>query len=483
MARSSPYRSTVFRLSLAATAVLGLVALAIVQLIAGATNAGLTRATEDALQADIAALKRDYASGGLEALAAAIADRMRHGSPGLYLLLDAQGRHRAGNIPDWPSTLRGAPRAGVFSYRAETPTPGQRTAAGLLITLDGGASLTVARDIESQRALLSSLNTYLVFGLGTLVVLGLAGGYLLARAILNRIDGMQEASAAIMAGDLSGRIPVAGSGDELDRLAVQLNGMLERIEQLMAGLREVSDNIAHDLKTPLNRLRNAAEAALADQRGPDAWRTGLERTIDEADELLKTFNALLLIARLEAGFIDESFTRVDLVDICRGVADLYEPAAEEHGLVVTVDAPAPAILTANRHLIAQAIANCVDNAIKYGSTRPPGPGTPAGAIAISIATSPTHAIVSVADRGPGISAADRGRALRRFVRLDQSRTRPGTGLGLSLVAAVAHLHQGEVRLEDNDPGLRVVLALPLAQAKRVVASSAKPFATRAAAPR
>ncbi|HEY8368595.1 MAG TPA: HAMP domain-containing sensor histidine kinase, partial [Thermodesulfobacteriota bacterium] len=258
------------------------------------------------------------------------------------------------------------------------------------------------------------------------------------------------------------------SGDELDRLAESLNAMLARIEELLAALREVSDNIAHDLKTPLNRLRNRAEAAL---RGSDAatYREGLAKTIEEADDLIKTFNALLLIARLEAGAAAESMAPADLTAVVGDIAELYEPAAEEAGLELAVSAPSSLCAVVNRELISQAVANLVDNAVKYSSagipapagaapTPPPGPPRQ---ISIALARIGDTVEIRVGDRGPGIAPEDRERALQRFVRLEKSRSRPGAGLGLSLVAAVARMHGGSVRLEDNDPGLRVVLSIPM----------------------
>ena len=257
-----------------------------------------------------------------------------------------------------------------------------------------------------------------------------------------------------MAGDLSRRIPRDGGGGELDDLAQNLNEMLDRIEGLMSGLREVSDNIAHDLKTPLNRLRNSAEAALRDPRGGEAYREGLERTIEKADDLIKTFNALLLIARLEAGPLQESLETFDLGALVDDVAELYMPAAEEDGFALTVETEPGVRVIANKQLIGQAVANLIDNAIKYSKG-----ATAASAIRVTAGRLGGDAVISVADNGPGISAADRERVLKRFVRLEESRTKPGTGLGLSLVAAVARLHHGEIRLEDNHPGLKVDLVL------------------------
>ena len=254
-----------------------------------------------------------------------------------------------------------------------------------------------------------------------------------------------EASRKIMSGDLSRRIPLSGSGDELDRLSEGLNAMLARIEELMLALREVSDNIAHDLKTPLTRLRNRAEAALRDPGGGAAYRDGLVKTMEEADDLITTFNALLLIARLEGGAIAESMASVDPATIVSDIAELYEPVAEDAGLGLAVSAPSGLSLVANRELVSQAIANLVDNAIKYSAVG----GAPLQPVEVSLRGVGETIEIAVADRGPGVAPEDRKRALQRFVRLEKSRSQPGAGLGLSLVAAVARLHGGSVRLEDN----------------------------------
>ncbi|MET0407013.1 MAG: ATP-binding protein, partial [Hyphomicrobium sp.] len=314
--------------------------------------------------------------------------------------------------------------------------------------------LIIGRDVEDQRAFANSIRFAFLLGFGVLSVIGLLGGLAVSRLIVNRMDQITATSRQIMQGDLSRRIPTTGKGGELDALAGNLNEMLERIESLMNGLREVSDNIAHDLKTPLNRLRNAAEAALRDPRGEDAYREGLERTIEKADELIKTFNALLLIARLEAGPLEESTETFDLGRFVADVSELYSPAAEEAGFALAIDVEHDVFVRGNRQLIGQAIANLIDNAIKYSRG-----GEPGSAITVRAFRSGGQPAISVGDHGPGISTADRERVLKRFVRLEASRTKPGTGLGLSLVAAVARLHHGEVRLEDNQPGLKVVLLL------------------------
>jgi signal transduction histidine kinase len=286
-----------------------------------------------------------------------------------------------------------------------------------------------------------------------------------ARRVLRRFDAMTATTQIIMAGDFSGRLPVTGTGDELDRLAVNLNAMLDRIEALMRGLKEVSDNIAHDLKTPLTRLKNRSEAALRSAHSEPEYRAALEGMMEESDALIRTFDALLMIARAVSGQARDNMEPFDAAEIAHGVAELYEPLAEDRGLSLAVDAPAPATVRGNRELLSQALANLLDNSIKYarppectaaGGARPP-------AILLSVRGEGDRVLVVVSDRGPGIPEADRGRAIERFVRLEQSRTAPGSGLGLSLAAAVARLHGGDLRLQDNGPGLRVVIDLPRAR--------------------
>ena len=326
--------------------------------------------------------------------------------------------------------------------------------------------LVVGRDIEDQRRFADTMWQVALWSVGLMSVLGVGAGLLVSRSVLRRIETVTETSRTIMAGDLTKRILLDGSGDELDRLSQSLNAMLTRIEELMGALREVSDNIAHDLKTPLNRLRNRAEAALRDPDGPAGYRDGLVKTIEEADDLIKTFNSLLLIARLEGGAVDDSMVAVDPASIIEDVTELYEPVAEEAGLHLDVAAERGLTIVANRELVGQAIANLVDNAIKYAAAeQPQGRANAQRAIAISLAKFGDTVEIAIADRGPGVAPQDRERALLRFVRLEKSRSRPGSGLGLSLVAAVARLHGGSIRLEDNAPGLRAVLALPAGPAR------------------
>jgi len=463
MAPARLLRSRVFRRTLAVVLLLSGVAAVVTGVVGWNASAIYTRSAERAIETDAAELKSELVTRGFEALDKLVAERSRSGGSGVYFLADANGNYLAGNLkrlPDWHARYG----RGLFNYAVNGA---KRTAAGILIDIDGEPRLVVGRDVEDQRALLLAVYRTIGYGTALLLLIGVAGSVLIANLIQARIEDMSRASAKIMAGNLSGRIPVDGSQDELDRLALQLNEMLDRIEQLMTGLREVSDNIAHDLKTPLNRLRNRAEAALVDSRGAIAWRPGLEKVIDEADELIKTFNALLLIARLEAGSTADAVETVDLSRLVADVAELYEPVAEEAGFRLHASNEPALFVTGNRQLLGQTLANLVDNALKYAASP-----NAEREIAISVARVGDEARLVVADRGPGIAAANRERALKRFVRLEQSRSLPGTGLGLSLVAAVARLHRGTIELEDNAPGLRVVMQLPLAQAPPPVAESA-----------
>ena len=330
--------------------------------------------------------------------------------------------------------------------------------------LSSGFRLLIGRDLDERRRMFVIVAKAAQWSVLVVVVLGIAGGIFVARRVLQRIDAMTGTTQRIMAGDLSGRLPVGRSGDELDRLAENLNAMLERSEALMAGLKEVSDNIAHDLKTPLTRLRNRAEEALAKSSCEAEYRAALERTIEESDGLIRTFNALLMIARAESGQARGNMDDFDAADVAGGIHELYEPLAEEDGMSLRLKT-VPAPLHGNRELISQALANLVENAIKYGkpvASTEPGRvvSLDAKQILIEARRDGDSVLLSVTDHGPGIPPGDRKHAVERFVRLDSSRSEPGSGLGLSLASAVATLHGGELRLGDAHPGLIATLAIP-----------------------
>ena len=462
--------TSAFRLSAAAVFAFVMAAVIISGLLFWQTNAMITDQVLATLREEADLLRKQAADGGQPALVETITVLARPEGRGLYLLTDHDGAKLAGNLNRLPPELIKSSNGGVFTYlpSVKNKDGSERLAVAIPVDAGGGLKLLLGRDIEDQRAFADKVKHTFLIGFGLLSLLGLAAGLAVSRLVLTRMDTITATSRSIMAGDLSRRIPVDGSGGELDELAQSLNAMLERIEGLMSGLREVSDNIAHDLKTPINRLRNAAEAALRDARGAPAYREGLERTIEKSDELIKTFNALLLIARLEAGPLEESLEVFELTSLIEDVAELYAPAAEEAGFLLTLETAGKVCVRANRQLIGQATSNLIDNAIKYSRGGQPGS-------TITVRVGPVNAAqgrraeIAVSDRGPGISAQDRERVLKRFVRLEESRTKPGTGLGLSLVAAVARLHHGSVRIEDNQPGLKVVLVL----SERVVVDQLK----------
>jgi signal transduction histidine kinase len=292
----------------------------------------------------------------------------------------------------------------------------------------------------------------MIGALGVTLVLAVTGGYVISRRVAARLDAINRNSAAILEGDLSRRMPVTGTGDEFDELAENLNRMLDRIAALMAGMREVSDSIAHDMRSPISRLRSRIEVALMGPPDANAYREALEQTVTDSDAILAMFNSLLTIALAESGVPRERFTTVDLTRIARDTVEIYEPVAEDAAVSVVLDAKSPVTLPGDPHLLTQAIANLLDNAIKYV---PRG-----GKVEVRVARDPSGAQLTVADDGPGIPAAFRDKALERWTRVDESRTTPGSGLGLSLVRAVARLHGGSIDLADNQPGLRVILHFP-----------------------
>jgi signal transduction histidine kinase len=449
--------TSAFRTAAVAVAAYLVCAGAVVGLLVWQTNRILTDQVLVTLGAEAELLRAEARTGGDPALVRAVEARSLPGSAGLYFLADAAGNKVAGNLNQLPPEIGAA--GGVFRYAPDGATQSHLGVA-IPVELGSGLHLIVGRDVEQQRRFADQMRDAYFIALGFLSLTGLLVGFVMSRLALRRIETINVATRSIMDGDLSQRIGIVGTGDEFDVLSANLNAMLDRIEALMNGLREVSDNIAHDLKTPLSRLRISAESALMDPRGTDAYREGLEHTIEKADELIKTFNALLLVARLEAGVLEENAEQFDPGELVRDFAELYEPVAEERGLKLALDIAEGSRLTANRQLVGQAVANLIDNAIKY-SAKAKDP-----TIAIELHADEDGVEIAVADHGPGIAAGDRERVLKRFVRLEKSRTEPGTGLGLSLVQAVARLHGGAVRLEDNAPGLRVILRIPRRPADR-----------------
>ncbi|TXJ11366.1 MAG: HAMP domain-containing protein [Afipia sp.] len=455
-------RTTAFRLTLVYLFLFALFAASLLGYFAWNTRRMITEQITDTVNSELSELSEQYTKSGLRGLVATVEGRALRPGANLYLVTTPQGQGVAGNVASLePGVMDHPGWAETFYKRLEETDTKSHYALVKVSQLSGGFRILVGRDLEERRRLFAIVAKAAQWSVLIVVVLGLGGGVFVARRVLRRIDAMTGTTQRIMAGDLSGRLPVGRSGDEIDRLAENLNAMLERIEALMAGLKEVSDNIAHDLKTPLTRLRNRAEEALAKASNEGEYRAALERTIDESDGLIRTFNALLMIARAESGQARDNMTDFDAAEVAHGIHELYEPLAEDKGLTLDVAADA-ATVHGNRELISQALANLVENAIKYGQPVAPHPdgGAKSPDILIEAHRDGDNVLLSVTDHGPGIPEADRQRAVERFVRLEASRTQPGSGLGLSLASAVATLHGGDLRLADSQPGLRVTLVIP-----------------------
>ena len=453
-------RTTAVRLSLLYLVVFTAFSVFLVVAVTHDATRILTRQLHDAIDADVEGLQEDYRKGGMLRLVYALDERSRRPDAGLYYVVDTSGNPVAGNVAELPPSALSTEDDDPHPIDYERFDGGKETRHVALVrafALDNGFRVLVGRDVGERERLRSVFRKAFRYVAVLMVVIAGLTWWFLSRRVLKRIDQVSATSRRIVDGDLTGRLPVTGSGDEFDRLAVGLNDMLERIGELMKGLKEVSDNVAHDLKTPLTRLRSRAETALAGSDDPDRWREALEATIDDADGLIRTFDALLTIARLEAGAKLGAPVAIDVGAVVAEIVELYEPSAEDLGGTVAARIGAGEhVLMGNRELFAQALANLVDNALKYGAGDGEGPQ-----IVVAVEGTGDGLVVSVADRGPGVPDADRARIFDRFVRLEASRSRPGSGLGLSLVAVVARLHGLEIALEDAAPGLRVVLRAAL----------------------
>jgi signal transduction histidine kinase len=457
------FRTTTFKLTLVYLTVFGLFAAFLLGYFALNTRRLITEQITDTVNAEITGLSEQYRQGGIRRLVIVVDARARRPGSSLYLVTTFAGEALAGNVTALPPGTLDNPGWTETVYKrldeGDAADHPEHHALVRVFQLPGGFRLLVGRDLDERERLYNIVLAAGRWSIAIVIVLGLAGGLFVTRRVLRRVDAMTETTRTIMRGDLGGRLPVAGTGDELDRLAENLNLMLERIESLMHGLKEVTDNIAHDLKTPLTRLRNRNEEALRVAKSESEYRAALENTIEESEGLIRTFNALLMIARAESGQARDDMSEFDAAEIARDVGELYEPLADERGLALKVEADTPAPVIGNRELISQALANLVDNSIKYAGGNTTVNGV-AGEVVVRALTEGDRILLTVADCGPGIPERDRDRVVERFVRLEQSRSQPGSGLGLSLAAAVARLHGGELVLADNKPGLKSIIALP-----------------------
>ena len=461
-------RTTAFKLSLIYLAVFAALSLFLIVSIADTTNDLLSRQLQDTIDAEIQGLAEQYRTGGVSRLIRVVEARSKMPGASLYLLTDFSGNVIAGNVSDLPSAVLSSADgiARPVPYRRlatdigdEQPALASHKALVRVFVLPGGFRLLVGRDLAEREQFRDVVWRAVKLSIGAVLLLGLVTWLFVSRRVLKRIDAVSVTAKQIMGGDLGGRLKVDGSGDEFDRLAESLNTMLDRIEQLMHGLKEVSDNIAHDLKTPLTRMRIRVEQALGDPNVGEASREALGATLEDCDGLIRTFEALLRIARVEAGSAGVRTQPVDVAEIAREVAELYEPVAEEQEATLTVTVPEVVVVAGDRDLLAQAVANLVDNALKYGR-----PADGSQRVSLTVTRDGEEAVIAVADNGPGVPEADRGRVTQRFVRLEGSRTAPGSGLGLSLVQAVASLHKGTLMLGDAAPGLVAELRLPVGAA-------------------
>ncbi len=408
-----------------------------------------------AMQSDMAAVLRTEAlqladihrRGGLLILAEQITRRLnfRTRGPIFYLLQARSGQVVVGNLPGMP------PVNGVVDFvRDEDHDGGTRVQlTGFGVTLADGSFLLVAQDANRLVDMQRAIGRAFLWAGGLTLLLAIAGGFLLGRNFLRRIDTIGRTSSAIMAGDLGARIPVRGTNDEFDQLVLSLNAMLDRIQQLMDGMRQVTSDIAHDLRTPLGRLRQRLDDARDRASSADDYRAATEAAIAEADTLLETFSALLRIAQVEAGAQKSGFSEVDLSGLLRSVAEAYVPAAEDSRQRLQMQIEDGLTINGDRQLLAQMVSNLIENALHH---------TPAGtAIALAARNGPGGPEIQIADNGPGIPEAEHDKVFDRFYRLDRSRSTAGSGLGLALVKAIAGLHQFSIRLEDRQPGLAVIL--------------------------
>jgi signal transduction histidine kinase len=453
MARQLPgfLRSSMFRLSLSYVLLFFLSVAALLAFIYVQAIATIDSESEQSTKADAAALIQEYTAQGIAGLIDAVEDRVSpdRAGEGLYMLEDEDGAPLAANIHNWPSEEPDSRGWITFSVDRDD---GPHQAKGQTYALKDGSKLLVARDLHARLDFQSLMLDALYYASALTLVLGIGGGLLISRRMLNRLGAINRAAERIMTGDLTHRIATSGSNDEFDRLSDTLNAMLEEIRRLMGGMRTVTDNIAHDLRSPLTRMKGRLEMLLREEPDSQAQRQAIERTIGDADQLLATFTALLSIAAAESGSARASMTPLDLGELVADIVDLYGPAADESAIEMRF-AEGQGTVTGSRQLLFQALANLVDNAIK---------NTPAGgAITLAVERGPAEIRLVVADTGPGIPEIERDHVLEPFVRLDSSRSTPGSGLGLALVAAIARLHGARIELGDNRPGLSVALVFTL----------------------
>ena len=451
-------RSSTLKLALICIAIFGSAVLGLLGYVYWSTETFILGRADQAIAAEQAALATIYRDAGRGGLATAIAQRIADPRLGgaIYLLADGSFAPIAGNLASWPATLRGAD--GWVSFTADDGTPG--AAAPLrarVTTLADGAHLLTGRDIGDLAAFNRSID--IALGLGAILIFTLAGvaTVTVTRRTVGRIEAVNATSRAIMQSGLGQRITLRGTQDEWDKLAENLNLMLDRIEALMGEVKQVSDNVAHDLRTPLTRMRGRLEKASARRRGADDDQALISDTLADLDGVLRMFASLTRISQIETSDRVAAFRTIDLAEIAAEVVELFDAAAEDKNVHLVTQGDAHVLVTGDRDLLFDAMANLVDNAIKHGRE--------AGRVTVAAVTrGEAGAAIAVADDGPGIPAHEMQHVFKRFYRLERSRRTPGNGLGLALVAAVARLHGARIELLDAAPGLELRLMFPLAAA-------------------
>jgi signal transduction histidine kinase len=461
-------RRTPFRLTLLFLALFAAAASAILAYVYFASASEARTKAERDVRGETQVLTGIYKERGFDALNRALIDRTLRDNSFLYLLKNPDGSQVTGSLTDFPIETLEEDRQWITFPFTDTDVEGRVTrpqVRGVQVQLSGGGMLFVGQSLGDTEAYLARLTQALWTAMGIVLLLGLAGGVLVSRNLERAMGRLNRVVTAVQEGDLKARAVVRNSGDELDELGAGLNTMLERLEGSMASIRHAGDAIAHDLRSPLTRMRARLEVALMDaEAGKIDGVDAVQMALDEADSLLKTFNTVLAIARLQAAAGRTPDPKVfDAADLAADMAELYEPAAEDKGLEFSAEIERGLMIEGNQPFLAQALANIIDNAIKYTPT--------GGAVMLRARRRSSGEIeYSVTDTGPGVPEEDRERVIERFVRLDNSRTEAGSGLGLSLVGAVMEAHGGRILLDEGPgeyggfgPGLRVALVLPAAE--------------------
>ena len=414
------------------------------------TAGALDRQSETVITFDVDDLRAQLAIGGVPLMAETIEERIKQNpeSDAVYMLTDPGGERLAGNLTRWPAEIV---RRGWYDLTVERGGTPLNTRVQAL-ALPGGSRLLVGRDISIRTKISELLTRAMVWGAGVVVVLATLGALLVRKLFRRMIGNVSSTAAAVSRGDLTRRVHLSGRGDEFDQLSEAINDMLDRIARLMEGVKQVSNAIAHDLRTPIARARARLEEASGHGSGAAELRSAIEQATADLDGIVSVFQALLRIAEIEAGSRRAAFAAVDLAPLLADLAELYEASAEEKGLTLQLKASASLPVDGDVTLIQQAVANLLDNALKF---------SPSGSLVTLSGTAVATGVeIAVTDRGPGIPELERAQATDRFYRGEKARSTPGSGLGLSLVQAVAQLHGGTLTLADAQPGLRAVLTLP-----------------------